>query len=158
MFTTTRWTSGSRGLSRRFSEWSWIPISIFRIGWGFGSAESCGWDPAFRRSRIPNRPEKIEIGIQDHFENRRKSELNQDVYPVVVKIAEIYFFGRFGAKNGPRMVSESVRLGSPSPQEIALVKNLLMEISISSKNPPTLGWLGVSKMYLTQKLLIGKHF
>ena len=55
------------------------------------------------------------LGIRDYFENRRKSELNQDVYPVVVKIAEIYFFGRFGAKNGPRMVSESVRLGSPSP-------------------------------------------
>ena len=54
-----------------------------------------------RRSRIPNRPEKIEIGIQDHRENRRESPLNQDVYSVVVKIAQIYFFGRFGAKTVP---------------------------------------------------------
>merc|ERR1712055_1251839 len=81
-----------------------------------------------------------------------------DFHPVVVKIAKNDFLGRFGTKNGPRMVSECVRLGSPSPPKIDLVKNFPIQISISSKKPPTPGWLGVPKMHLTRKKISAKHF
>ena len=111
-----------------------------------------------QRSRIPSRPEKIEIGTRDHSENRPKSPLDPDFHPVVVKIAKNDFLGRFGTKNGPRMVSESVRLGSPSPPKIDLVKNFPIQISISSKKPPTPGWLGVPKMHLTRKKIFSKAF
>ena len=56
------------------------------------------------------------------------------------------------------MVSESVRLGSPSTPEIDLVQIFTIKISISSKKPPTPGWLGVPKMHLTRIFLLDKAF
>ena len=56
------------------------------------------------------------------------------------------------------MSSESVRLGSMSAPKIALVKILMIEIAISSKNPPTSKWSVVPKMYLTRRFLIDKAF
>ena len=47
------------------------------------------------------------------------------------------------------MSSESGRLGPLSAPKIVLVKIFLIEIAISSKNPPTPEWLGVPKMHLT---------
>ena len=121
---------------------------------------SARWSPATALDApgSPADPKKIEIGTRDHSENRPKSPLDPDFHPVVVKIAKNDFLGRFGTKNGPRMVSESVRLGSPSPPKIDLVKNFPIQISISSKKPPTPGWLGVPKMHLTRKKIFSKAF
>ena len=68
------------------------------------------------------------------------------------------FLAAIWGQNSPRMLSESVRLRSPSTPEIDLVKICAIKITISSKKPPTPGWLGVPKMYLTRKFLLGKAF
>ena len=69
-----------------------------------------GAQPQLSALPDPQPTQKIEIKTRDHSENPPESPLDPDVHPVVVKIAKINILGRFGSKNGPRMVSESVRL------------------------------------------------
>ena len=54
-----------------------------------------------QRSRIHNRPEKIEIEIRGQLENRPESPSNPVFNPVVAKVAKIDFWRRFGAKTVP---------------------------------------------------------
>ena len=111
-----------------------------------------------RRSLIPKPAKKIEIETRDHSENASECPLDPDFHPVVVKITKNDFLGDFGPKKVPKWALRAAGWDPQSPSKIDWVKYFLIQLSISSKKPPTPGWLGVPKMYLTQKFLISKAF
>ena len=112
-----------------------------------------------QRSRIHNQPEKKNQNRDSgpvRKPSRKPPELS--LQPRGPGSRQNRFLAAIWGQNSPRMVSESVRLGSPSTPEIDLVNIFAIQISFSSKKPPTPEWLGVPKMHLTRKFLFSKAF
>ena len=75
-----------------------------------------------------------------------------------MKITKNDVLGVVWPKKVPKWALRAAGWDPQSPSKIDWVKYFLIQLSISSKKPPTPGWLGVPKMYLNRKFLIGKAF
>ena len=111
----------------------------FRVG-----LASSRWSPVIAPGApgSPSHPKKIGSGARDHSGNALECSLDPSFHPVIVKITKNYFWGDFGPKKVPKWALRAAGWDPQSPSKIDWVK---YQLSISSKNPPTLGGWGSRK-------------
>ena len=125
---------------------------------GFYRLRHAGAQPQLEA--LPDPPPTRKNQNRDSRPLRKHSQITPGprLSPLVVKMTKRHFLWDLGPKMVPKWALEAAGWDPQRPSKIGRVKIFSIQVSISSKKPPTPGGLGVPKMYLTRKFLIGKAF